>query len=37
MGQPCQNVPRLEEKEEAPNLGEPAPPADSVGKEVLWC
>jgi hypothetical protein len=35
--QPNQNVPRLEEKEQAPNLGEPEPPTDSVGKEVLRC
>lgn len=34
-GQPNQNTRRLEEKAQAPNLGEPEPPADGVGKKVL--
>lgn len=33
--QPSQDTSRLEEKAQAPNLGEPEPPADSAGKEVL--
>jgi hypothetical protein len=34
-GQPNQTARRLEEKAQAPNLGGPGPPADSIGKEVL--